>query len=203
MKHKASQNPNLVSILYYYGRSLIWFLSTLNIRVFVWDLVGLVDSLDMSMLDLCVNFFEQFLSRFRNERERQFGRQFVVELDWSVGQARAGGCFYQSDLTECWPSLRSHISSFITSNTKMKVAGIGQGRRAGQLWCRHQTLHSTLHWSPGQARRGCANKYFYARRMCTGGTGDYLCIVLQYMNGSCQEFWEDSAPTSWHKDYKM
>ena len=60
MKHKASQNPNLVSILYYYGRSLIWFLSTLNIRVFVWDLVGLVDSLDMSMLDLCVNFFEQF-----------------------------------------------------------------------------------------------------------------------------------------------
>ena len=47
----------------------------------MWDLVGLVDSLDMSMLDLCVNFFEQFLSRFRNERERQFGRQFVVEVD--------------------------------------------------------------------------------------------------------------------------
>ena len=43
-----------------------------------------------------------------------------------MGQARAGGCFYQSDLTECWPSLRSHISSFITSNTEVKVAGIGQ-----------------------------------------------------------------------------
>ena len=76
-----------------------------------------------------------------------------------------------------------------------------------QLWCRHHIpanppLHSS-HSTSVQARRGCANKYFYARRMCTGGTGDYLCIVLQYMNGSCQEFWEDSVPTSWHKDYKI
>ena len=85
----------------------------------------------------------------------------------------------------------------------MKVAGIGRAGGGSYDAAQQSTSDTPLHSTTVQARRGCANKYFYARRMCTGGTGDYLCIVLQYMNGSCQEFWEDSAPTSWHKDYKM
>ena len=69
-----------------------------------------------------------------------------------MGQARAGGCFYQSDLTECWPSLRSHISSFITSNTEVKVAGIGQEGGGGvMMQTSDPPLHSALESRPGQA----------------------------------------------------
>ena len=73
----------------------------------------------------------------------------------------------------------------------MKRAGIGQG---GDSYDQER--------QSGQGRP-TDNKYFYARRMCSGGKRDYLCIVLQLVNRSCQEFWEDSAPTSWHKDYKI
>ena len=72
----------------------------------------------------------------------------------------------------------------------MKVAGIGRDRAGGSYDADITSEHHTTHSTPAEDRLGRAapTKYFYARRMCTGGTGDYLCIVLQYMNGSCQEF---------------
>ena len=57
MKHKASQNAKFgINFVLLWPQSYLIF-EHIKHSSFC---VGLVDSLDMSMLDLCVNFFEQF-----------------------------------------------------------------------------------------------------------------------------------------------
>ena len=88
------------------------------------------------------------------EREREtVGRQFVVlRLDCFVGRTEG----FLSGGLECWASLRSHISSFITSNTKMKVAGIG--RAGGGSYDADITSHPSKYSSPLQPLHQCPSQ---------------------------------------------